>query len=540
VVHVLRFNEPGSSSSGDPSSSPQAIYGPFFGLRERPFDLTPNPRFLYLSMRQREAMSSLRYGLTTPNGFTLLTGDAGCGKTTILRAALSGLDPSKVRCVLLSNPTLTRDEFYEFLARAFGLSEQAATSKTRFLEELQALLAQRRADGGFTGLVIDEAQSLPDDLLEEVRLLGNIETAEAKLFNIVLAGQPELHDRLNDPALRALKQRIALRCELRTFDLSETAAYIAGRLRIAGGLPQDIFTQEAVMVIYDVTKGLPRTVNVLCENVLISGFAEQIKPVPAKMVKEIAKEFEMRQALSDGTIENAGGGSNTSTDKPRPEGDQEGRSLFGGTARPKRRFSFFSLFLIGALSVLPTATHAQGTAPASAKPAAAAQAPESAVPAGYVIGSEDVLGIVFWRDAEMTGDVTVRPDGMITLPLIGDLRAVGLKTEALRDAITAAASKYLEDINVTVVVRQIHSRKVFITGEVRTPNAYPLAGPLTVMQLVALAGGLNEYADGGNITIMRTDGGQTRTFKFNYKDVSKGKNLAQNIELKPGDTVVVP
>ena len=162
------------------------------------------------------------------------------------------------------------------------------------------------------------------------------------------------------------------------------------------------------------------------------------------------------------------------------------------------------------------------------------------VPSDYVIGPEDVLGVVFWRDQEMTGDVTVRPDGMITLPLIGDLRAVGLKPSALRDGIAAAASKYLEDINVTVVIRQINSRKVYITGEVKTPNAYPLTGPRTVMQLIALAGGLNEYADGGNITIMRTEGSQARTFKFNYKEVSKGRNLAQNIELKPGDTVVVP
>ena len=157
-----------------------------------------------------------------------------------------------------------------------------------------------------------------------------------------------------------------------------------------------------------------------------------------------------------------------------------------------------------------------------------------------MIGPEDVLGIVFWRDADMTGDVTVRPDGMITLPLVGDLRAVGLKPDALRDLITKAASKYLEDINVTVVVRKINSRKAFITGEVRTPGGYDLAGPRTVMQLIALAGGLTEFADGGKITIMRQENGQTKTLKFNYKDVSRGKNLEQNVEVKPGDTVVVP
>jgi polysaccharide export outer membrane protein len=129
---------------------------------------------------------------------------------------------------------------------------------------------------------------------------------------------------------------------------------------------------------------------------------------------------------------------------------------------------------------------------------------------------------------------------MITLPLIGDLRAVGLQPAALREAITKAAGRFLEDINVTVVVRKINSRKAFITGEVRAPGAYDLAGPRTVLQLIALAGGLTEYADGKNITVMRNEQGQMRTLKFNYKDVSRGKNLSQNVEVKPGDTVVVP
>jgi len=161
-------------------------------------------------------------------------------------------------------------------------------------------------------------------------------------------------------------------------------------------------------------------------------------------------------------------------------------------------------------------------------------------PPGYVIGPEDVLGILFWRDQEMSGDVTVRPDGMITLPLMGDMKAAGLTPDALKQQIQQAAAKYINDANVTIVVRQINSRKVFITGQVTTPGAYPLTGPRTVMQLIALAGGLTEYADAKNISIMREEQGRTRSFKFNYKDVSKGRNLQQNIVLQPGDTVVVP
>ncbi len=162
------------------------------------------------------------------------------------------------------------------------------------------------------------------------------------------------------------------------------------------------------------------------------------------------------------------------------------------------------------------------------------------LPADYVIGPEDVLGIVFWRDQDMTGDVTVRPDGMVTLPLLGDMPAAGLTPEALREQIHKAAGKYVQDPNVTIVVRQINSRKVFITGEVKTPGAYPLAGPRTVMQLIALAGGLNEYADAKNITITRTEQGRQQSFRFNYKEVAQGRKLDQNILLKPGDTVIVP
>ena len=184
-------------------------------------------------------------------------------------------------------------------------------------------------------------------------------------------------------------------------------------------------------------------------------------------------------------------------------------------------------------------------APAAQTPAAPATQPARPpvgveVPAEYVIGPEDVLGVVFWRDNEMSGDVVVRPDGMITLPLLGDIRAVGLKPDALAAEIKKAALKLLEDPTVSVVVRQINSRKVFITGQVTTPGAHPLTGPRTVMQLIALAGGLTEFADKKNITIVRTEGGQTKSFKLNYNDVARGKKLEQNILLKPGDTVIVP
>ena len=176
--------------------------------------------------------------------------------------------------------------------------------------------------------------------------------------------------------------------------------------------------------------------------------------------------------------------------------------------------------------------------PEAAKPPAPAA---GVVPgADFVIGPQDVLGILFWKDQEMSGDVTVRPDGMITLPLIRDVQAAGLRPAELADRIQQAARQYISQPSVTVVLRQMNSRKVFITGEVNQPGAYPLATSMTVMQLIAIAGGLTEFAEPKNISIMRVQGSEKTTFDFNYKDVARGKNREQNIALKPGDTVVVP
>lgn len=273
--------------------TPPPMYGEFYGLSEPPFDLTPNPRFLFLSVRQKEALRNLEYGLATSRGFTLLIGDAGTGKTTLVRTALGQLGGTRNRYVLISNPTLGRAEFYEHLVRGFAMSNRALESKSTFLAELQQNVEARFAVGGLTGLIVDEAQSLPYDLLEEIRLLGNIDTATAKLLNIVLSGQPELAARLNEPSLRQLKQRVSLRCQLEPLSANETASYIAGRVRIAGGKPEEIFTAGAVDVIHRASKGIARTINVLSDNALIGGFAGGIKPIPRDLVVEVCRDFDV-------------------------------------------------------------------------------------------------------------------------------------------------------------------------------------------------------------------------------------------------------
>ena len=291
------FPDEGNHPAGPDPDGPERrgfpMYGHYYGLQEAPFDLTPNNRVLFLSSSQSEALANLRYALTSAKGFSLITGDAGTGKTTLARAALSELGDTSNRYALVSNPTLGRTEFYEFLAREFALSKDAYASKAQFLFELQHDVEARFAAGGLTGLIIDEAQSTPYELLEEIRLLGNIETPTTKLLNIILVGQPELADRLNQASLRQLKQRIALRCELKALTLRETSAYISGRLRIAGGVPEKIFTREAVMRIHEASAGIPRTINVLCDNSMIGGFAAQVKPISVRLVEEVCKDFDL-------------------------------------------------------------------------------------------------------------------------------------------------------------------------------------------------------------------------------------------------------
>jgi general secretion pathway protein A len=278
------------------------MYEQFYGLRERPFDLTPNPRFLVLTESHREALANLEYGIGSRKGITLLVGEAGSGKTTMIRAAVEKM-PARVHCVHLHNPTLSRTEFVEMLAARFGLSDEASQSKAAMLIELEALLRARRASGETSVLVVDEAQSLPAELLEEIRLLANIETNDEKLLSLIIAGQPELADRLNDQSLRQLKQRIALRCELQPLSAQETAGYIAGRIRAAGGTGAKVFTREAVALIHERSQGIPRTISVIADNSLVGGLAAGQRPVGSELVRDICKDFDLKGRIALATAQ---------------------------------------------------------------------------------------------------------------------------------------------------------------------------------------------------------------------------------------------
>jgi len=206
---------------------------------------------------------------------------------------------------------------------------------------------------------------------------------------------------------------------------------------------------------------------------------------------------------------------------------------------------FPALLILGTMLTMPM-TYGAAQPAVQPQKAPAPRAGEPAVPgavappAGYVIGPDDVLGIVFWREKDLSADVVVRPDGMISLPLLDEISVAGLTPAELREKVMVEANKFVEDANATVVVKQINSRRVFITGSVAKPGAYPLTGSMTVVQLVALAGGLLEFAEGTKIRVMRMEKGAPVALPLNYKTFSEGKNLRQNIELKPGDTVIVP
>ena len=331
------------------------MYETFFGLSERPFDLTPNPRFLVLTRVHREALSNLEYAIASRKGLTVLLGEAGSGKTTLIRAAIER-QPERVHCVHLNNPALTRTEFVEMLAHHLGLSDKAAASKAVLLTELEELLRRRHASGEVTVLIVDEAQSLPLELLEEVRLLANIETNDEKLVCVIMAGQPELATRLNESALRQLKQRVALRCELRPLTLHETAADLAGRIKEAGGQGARVFTREAVTLMHERSGGVPRTLNVIADNALVTAFAANRRPVASDTIIEVCRDFDFG-TLESGLLPEStpidGGGAarvlaigsasadSAAADVLKPGTSARAPDLFAAL-RPKARRFFFS------------------------------------------------------------------------------------------------------------------------------------------------------------------------------------------------------
>jgi general secretion pathway protein A len=268
------------------------MYNAFFGLNENPFNLSPDPNFLYRSSQHEEALANLIYGVQSRKGFIVLTGEVGTGKTTMLECLRDFLGTQEIPFAFLFNSRLTPEQFFEMLAYDFDL-QCSRQSKTEVLFALNALLLERAESGPTTVLIVDEAHNLEWDVLEEIRLLGNLENRRGKLLQIILAGQPELDRKLDKPELRQLKQRIALRTQLNPFPPEETALYIASRLARAGRPKQDIFPPDVLAELHVRTEGIPRLINSVCDNLLLMAFAMESKVVTIPMLDEVTADLRL-------------------------------------------------------------------------------------------------------------------------------------------------------------------------------------------------------------------------------------------------------
>ena len=266
------------------------MYLEFYGLKAAPFDITPNPRFLFHSTKHREAFNHLLYGIRERKGFVQLTGEVGAGKTTLCRALLEQLD-DHFSTALILNPVLNADELMKAIATEYGLNVKGL-DRMETMAAISDFLLKQTQVGKETILIVDEAQNLTEDLLEQVRLISNIETDDRKLLQIVLMGQPELRDRLNSPRLRQLRQRITVRYHLNALSRTEVGQYIQHRLAMAGSNGAPTFTFPAIWRVFAYSKGIPRLVNALCDKVLLAGFVERSYRINFRMVGRAIRELE--------------------------------------------------------------------------------------------------------------------------------------------------------------------------------------------------------------------------------------------------------
>jgi len=269
------------------------MYKSFYKLQRNPFEITPDPSFLFPTTRHNEALASLYYGVTGHRGFVVLTGEVGTGKTLILRSLLALLQRRDIAFALIFNPTLSPIEFIRYIASDFGLPV-AGKAKDELIHALNGFLVQRYQKGLTTILVVDEAHHLSQEILEEIRLLSNLETSQRKLLQIVLVGQPELDQKLDSHELRQLKQRIALRCHLDSLNPNETRAYISRRLKIAGAPAADgIFSEPAIESVFRHSRGIPRLINTICENAMLSGYAKDAATITPDIIDGVARDLRL-------------------------------------------------------------------------------------------------------------------------------------------------------------------------------------------------------------------------------------------------------
>jgi len=272
------------------------MYKGFFGLKENPFNVSPDPRYLFLTEQIEETLSGLMYGIQTKKGIVTLTGEVGTGKTTLVNRILDWLHQREIKTAFLFNSRMNSSQLFDFVLAEFEIPCDSR-SKSQQLMKLNQWLLERFSSGETAVVIIDEAQNLTFPVLEEIRLLTNLETSTEKLLQIVLCGQPELEEKLNLPQLRQLRQRIMLRCKTSPLTKEETNAYVLERLRIAGAATdgESIFSPSAIETVHLYSLGIPRVVNLLCEHALINAYVEQQRPIQPKIMEDVAHEFQLDQ-----------------------------------------------------------------------------------------------------------------------------------------------------------------------------------------------------------------------------------------------------
>ncbi|MEN6474441.1 MAG: AAA family ATPase [Syntrophaceae bacterium] len=483
------------------------MYTEFFGLKIKPFTITPDPRFLYMSQVHKEALAHLVYGVREKSGFVVITGDVGTGKTTLLNALLQKLPPGMPK-VVIKNPNVKQENIYFLLGEAIGLPDE-----NRARDYLNLYESRLKEIGG-AALIVDEAQGLSIEMLEEIRLLSNLETPNEKLVHIILLGQPELNATLRSPNLRQLKQRIGVKFTISPLSQAETMEYIKHRLRVAGYEPMErpIFSPAAMQVIYQRTRGYPRVINILCDNAMLAAYTEDTREVTPRIIKQVASEIEGTYVqgsriplpkagiVAAAVIAVAAGaalwyGLSRDTDRPQPPPVIE-RSAQNAPEKiipvapppavvmtPKAPKAVPSAPFQTGLEIPPSQTAAAKNAPAAtmdtAPPAAASLPP-------MLTQTQSLGGYVKAREGDSLASLTIRHYGRIDGDLLKSVREANADVGNL-ERLSKGQRIFMPDISkgeiFSVGIAWYHSEPeaMAVTGDLKAagydPAVYPLLDP---------------------------------------------------------------
>jgi general secretion pathway protein A len=550
----------------------------FYKLREQPFGVTADPRFLYLARSHRETLASLFFAIENRLGFSMLVAEPGLGKTTLLLQVLKALGASALTAFLFEtqcNPT----GLLRYLLKELDLQTNRR-GPTSLHEQLEQLLVRVAGTGRHLVVIIDEAQNLGPPVLETMRLLSNFETRSGKLIHIILSGQPQLAQQFAKPDMAQFEQRISITNWLKPLTTDETARYVEYRLQVAGFRHGPLFSDEAIEAIAARSEGIPRKINRLCFNALSLGCVVQENHIGKELIEEAGSDMGIRllalqRSSSDSTKERAGesvaksassricsGTDSQQSDeqifvddvqaaqqmsnRAANEEAQRGRRMpwnvatSNGVTSSRRRFAGSMLritLLLISFGVIPL--QGQNVSATDAQPSSSTLQFATRNPR-YQIRPSDIIEVGFYPTAELNQTLSVEPDGYITLREAGDLHVAGKTVPELKEAITAAYAKLLNEPVITVLLKDFQRPYFIVGGQVGHPGKYELRAQTTASEAVAIAGGLTERAKHTQVLLFRKVSDDWSEVKpLDFKAIYRG-NWQEDIHLKPGDMLFVP